>query len=165
MSQEESYLCRCSTTSLVDQETMNKNWSFIGSGSEKKSGAVLVKTVHKEYGIILLKGCWWNSKKADVQFSALQVHRPKVGVKAKATENCRYTIQPIWKRLSLFRTITSANQLSLYGAVAEMCEEYETLHERTGQPVEMGQSSSSLVLSVVKTEVPFDSDDPAYQKF
>ena len=102
ISQEESYVCRCSTTSLVDQETMNKNWSFIGSGSEKKSGAVFVKTVHKEYGIILLKGCWWNSQKADVQFSALQVHRPKVGLRAKAMENCRYTIQPIWKRLSFF---------------------------------------------------------------
>ena len=27
----------------------------------------------------------------------------------------------------------SANQLSLYGAVAEMCEEFETLHDRAGQ--------------------------------
>ena len=33
------------------------------------------------------------------------------------------------------RIIGSANQLSLYGAVAEMSEEYETLHDRTGQPV------------------------------
>ena len=29
----------------------------------------------------------------------------------------------------------------------------------------MGQSSSSLVLSVIKTEVPLDCDDPAYQDF
>ena len=55
MSQEESYLCRCSTTFPVDQKTMKKNawrmpnsllcmqkdlekdiWSFIGPGSEKK---------------------------------------------------------------------------------------------------------------------------------
>ena len=35
---------------------------------------------------------------------------------------------------TVFRTITSVNQLSLYGAVAEMCEEYETFHDRTGQP-------------------------------
>ena len=41
-----------------------------------------------------------------------------------------------------------------HGAVAEMCEEYETLHERMERPVVMGQSSSSLVLSVIKTEVP-----------
>ena len=29
---------------------------------------------------------------------------------------------------TVFRTIISVNQLSLYGAVAEMCEEYETCH-------------------------------------
>ena len=64
---------------------------------------------------------------------------------------------------TIFRIIVSANQLSLYGAVAEMCEGYETLHERTGRPAAMGQPSSSLVLSVIKTEVPVDSDDPANQ--
>ena len=33
---------------------------------------------------------------------------------------------------TVFRTITSVNQLSLYGAVAEMCEEYESYHDGTG---------------------------------
>ena len=42
-----------------------------------------------------------------------------------------------------------------------MCEEYETLHDRLGQPVVVGQSSSSFVLSVIKTEVPLDCDDLA----
>ena len=65
---------------------------------------------------------------------------------------------------TIFRKIISANRLSLYGAVAEMCEEYESLHERTGRPVVMGQSSSSLVLRAIKTEVPLDSDDPTYQR-
>ena len=62
---------------------------------------------------------------------------------------------------TVFRTITSVNQLSVYGAVAEICEEYESLHERKERPVVMGQSSSSLVLSVIKTEVPLDCDDLA----
>ena len=62
---------------------------------------------------------------------------------------------------TIFRIIVSANQLSLYGAIADMCEEYESLHERTVRPVVMRQSSSSLVLSVIKTEVPFDCDEPA----
>ena len=44
-----------------------------------------------------------------------------------------------------------------------MCEEYESLHERTGRPVVMGHSSSSLVLRVIKTELPLDCDDPANQ--
>ena len=31
---------------------------------------------------------------------------------------------------TIFRIIVFANQLSLYGAVANMCEEYEFLHDR-----------------------------------
>ena len=51
------------------------------------------------------------------------------------------------------------------GQKFEQQTEYESFHERTGQPVVMGQPSFSLVLSAIKTEVPFDSDDPAYQNF
>ena len=58
-----------------------------------------------------------------------------------------------------FRTFASVNQLSLYGAVAEMCEEYEAFHDRTVKPVVGGQSGSSFVPSVIKTDVPLDSDD------
>ena len=39
---------------------------------------------------------------------------------------------------TFFLIIISVNQLSLYGAVAEMCEEYEPLHDRTGQLVVEG---------------------------
>ena len=35
---------------------------------------------------------------------------------------------------TFFPIIISVNQLSLYGAVADLCEEYETLHDRTRQP-------------------------------
>ena len=59
---------------------------------------------------------------------------------------------------TIFRIVVSANQLSLYGAIAEMCEEYETLPDRSGRPVVMGQSSSSLVQSVIKKEVPLECD-------
>ena len=54
---------------------------------------------------------------------------------------------------TVFRTIISVNQLSLYGAVAELCEEYETFHDRTGRPGVRGQSSSSFVPSVIKTNM------------
>ena len=42
-----------------------------------------------------------------------------------------------------------------------MCEEFESLHHRSGQPdVLMGQS---IVLSEFKAQVPLENDDPAYQ--
>ena len=62
---------------------------------------------------------------------------------------------------TIFRIIVSANQLSLYGAVANVCEECESLHHRSGRPdMVMGQS---IVLSAIKTEVPLDCDDPTNQ--
>ena len=36
---------------------------------------------------------------------------------------------------TVFRTIISVNQLSIYGAVAEMCEECDSCHDRTGRLV------------------------------
>ena len=66
---------------------------------------------------------------------------------------------------TVFRTISSVNQLSLYGAVAEVCEECESYHERTGRPVVGGQSSSSFVPSVIKTNAPLNDDDPAHKDF
>ena len=44
-----------------------------------------------------------------------------------------------------------------------MCEECETFHDRTGKPVVGGQSSSSFVPSLIKTDVPLDSDDRAHK--
>ena len=49
---------------------------------------------------------------------------------------------------TVFRTIVSVNQLSLYGAVAEMCEEYESYH----RPVVEGEFGPSFVPSVIKTD-------------
>ena len=88
----------------------------------------------------------------DVQFSALQVFCPEVDSEAKDIENCLYTAADLEKIETIFSIIVSANQLSLYGAIAEMCEEYESLHERTGRPVVMGQS---IVLSAIKTRSTF----------
>ena len=42
-----------------------------------------------------------------------------------------------------------------------MCEEFESLHDRSGQPdVVMGQS---IVLSEIKAEVPLENDIPSHQ--
>ena len=52
----------------------------------------------------------------------------------------------------------SANQLSVYGAVAAICEEFEDHQDRTEEPVIlMGQS---IVVSEVKAEAPLHNENP-----
>ena len=78
-----------------------------------KSG--ILWKVHKEPGIILWKKCSWNSQKADILPSVQQLHCPGVSLRAN-------DMDPID---TIFRIIRSVNQLSVYGAVAAFCEEFE----------------------------------------
>ena len=58
---------------------------------------------------------------------------------------------------TIFRIILSVNQLSVYGAVANMCEEFESHPDRSGEPeILMGQS---IVLGDIKAEVPSQNED------
>ena len=156
---EKECLANAKLVSLYAKRFGKGQWSFIVPGSEKKWYCISEDSPQG----VWLKGCCWNSQKVIVQFSTLRVHCPEVDSEAKDTENCRYTMQPILETIeTIVRIIVSANQLSLCGAIAEICEEYETFHERTERSVVMGPTSS-LVLSVIKTEVPLDCDDPANQ--
>ena len=59
---------------------------------------------------------------------------------------------------TIYRIILSVNQLSVYGAMAAICEEFEDHQDRTGQPVILvGQS---IVLGEVKAETLVHDDDP-----
>ena len=154
ISQEGLYSCRCSTTSPGDQETMKKNASqmpisflYLREDLEKdkghssplvlrKSGTLSVKIVQKEYGTKLQKGCCWNLLKVDVQF-----FRATTPFVQRSTQN-----QRTWKTVDtqcirfgkdwdFFAKTISVNRLSLYGAVAETCEEYETFTIDRGNPL------------------------------
>ena len=67
------------------------------------------------------------------------IFRPEECSKAKVKENCRYTIARTTIE-TVFRTIISVNQLSLYEAVVEMCDEYRACQARTQRPVLAVQS-------------------------
>ena len=59
---------------------------------------------------------------------------------------------------TIYRIILSVNQLSVYGPVAAICEEFEDHQDRTGELVIlMGQS---IVLSEVKAKAPLHDEDP-----
>ena len=61
---------------------------------------------------------------------------------------------------TFFHTIVSVNQFSFYGAVADVCEDCDSCHDRTGRLVVEGQSNPLFVPSVMKTHIPL-TDDPA----
>ena len=58
---------------------------------------------------------------------------------------------------TIFRIIISVNQLSIYVAVAAICEEFENHQDGSGEPeILMGQS---IVLGEIKAEVPLQNED------
>ena len=59
---------------------------------------------------------------------------------------------------TIYRIILSVNQLSIYGAVAAKCDEYEGHPDSTGQPVKL--VSQSIVLGEIKAEVPAHDEEP-----
>ena len=136
-------------------------WSFLGPGSEKKGYSISEDSPQGEWDKMAEKMMLEFAESRHPVFRATSpLSRGQLKSKGHGKLSIHFcddleTIQTI------FRIIVSVNQLSLYGAVAEMCKEYETFHDRTGQPVVGGQSSSSFVPSIIKTEVLLDRDDLA----
>ena len=136
-------------------------WSFIGPGSEKKWYSMEENSP---------QGFWEHvAEKMLLEFaeSGCPIFRattPLSRGKLKSRGDGKLSIHYCADQKTIetiFRIIAFANQLSLYGAVANMCEEYESFHDRSGQPdVLMGQS---IVLSEIKAEVPLENDIPSHQ--
>ena len=136
-------------------------WSFLGPGSEKKWYSISADSPQGEWDRIAEKMMLEFGESRHPVFRATSpLSRGQLKSKGGGKLSIHYCAD-LDTIKTVFRTIISVNQLSLYGAVAEMCEEYETFHDRTGQPVVGEQSSSSFVPSVIKTEVPLDCDDLA----
>ena len=161
---ETECLVNAKLVSLYARRFGKGQWSFIGPGSEKKWSSISEDSP---------QGIW--DKIAERMFlefaesgsSIFRATTPLSRGQLKSKGHGKLSIHHAADQETIetiLRIIVSANQLSLYGAVAEICEEYESLHERTVRPVVRGQSISTLVLSVIKTEVPLDCDDPVYQK-
>ena len=74
-------------------------------------------------------------------------------------ENCLYTSLQIKTQLIQFIALFSLSiQLSIYGAVAAVCEEFESHQDRSGEPeILMGQS---IVLGEVKPEASLHNENP-----
>ena len=138
-------------------------WSFIGPGSEKKwyssenSPQGAWDHIAEE---MLLK---FAESGHPIFRATTPLSRGKLKSKGKGKVSIHFSADTDTVD-TIYRIILSANQLSPYGAVAEMCEEYESLHDRSGRPDKvMGQS---FVLSEIKDRSFFwRMIDPAYQNF
>ena len=103
---------------------------------QRNSCILSVQIVHKVNGTEWQRRWCWKLQKVCILFSVQRVHCPEDCLQTKVVENCQYTIVPTRRRLKLFfRTISSVNQLSLYGIVAEMGEEIVPYPDRTGDPL------------------------------
>ena len=132
-------------------------WSFIGPGSEKKwypsenspQGAwdhvaedMLLKFAESGHPIF----------RATTPLSRGQLKskgKGKVSIHFSADQNTVDTI---------YRIILSVNQLSIYGAVAAICDEYEGHPDSTGEPVIL--EGQSIVLGEIKAEAPLHDENP-----
>ena len=158
---EEECLANARLVSLYARRFGKGQWSFIGPGSEKKWSSMKEDSPQGIWDKIAERMLLEFAESGCPIFRATSpLSRGQLKSKGHGKLSIHFaadqeTIETI------LRIIVSASQLSLYGAVQEICEEYESFHERTVRLVVMGQSSSSIVLSAIKTEVPLDSDDPA----
>ena len=132
---EKEYLVNARLVSLYARRFGKGQWSFIGPGSEKKWYYM------KEYSP---QGIWDNlAEKMLLEFaeSGCPIFRATTPLsrgqlKSKGHGKLSIHFAAVQETIeTIFRVIVSANQLSLYGAVAEMCEEYESLHEKNGATV------------------------------
>ena len=160
---EEECVANAKVVSIVAKKFGIGQWSSIGPGSEKKWYSMKEDSPQGIWDHIAEKMLLEFAESTCPIFrAAIKLSRGQFKSKGHGKLSIHFaadqkTIQTV------FRIIVSANQLNLYGAVANMCEECESLHDRSGQPDKvMGQS---IVVSEIKTEVPLENDDPAFQNF
>ena len=77
--------------------------------------------------------------------------RGKLKSKGKGKVSIHFSAEPDTID-TIYRIILSVNQLSIYGAVAAICDEYEGQPDNTGEPVIL--EGQSIVLRKVKAEAP-----------
>ena len=159
---EKECLAHAKVVSLYARKFGTGQWSFIGPGSEKKWYSMKEDSPQGIWDRIAEKMLVEFAERCPIFRATTPLSRGQLRSKGHGKLSIHFaatqeTIETI------FRIIVSAIQLSLYGVVAEMCEEYESLHDRSGRLDKvMGQS---IVLSEIKTEIPLENDDPANQNF
>ena len=116
------------------------HWSFLGPGSEKKWFSMSEDSPQGEWDKIAEKMMLTFAESRHPNFrSTSPLSRGVLRSKGGGKLSIHYCAGPGTIE-TVFRTIISVNQLSIYGAFSDLCEECKTCHVRTGRPVVRGQS-------------------------
>ena len=160
---EEECLANAKVVSIHAKKFGIGQWSFIGPGSEKKWYSMEENSPQGIWDHIAEKMLLEFAESGCPIFRATTpLSRGKLKSKGDGKLSIHFaagqeTIETI------FRILVFANRLSLHRAVANMCEECESLLDRSWQPDKvMGQS---IVLSEIKTEVLLENDEPSISEF
>ena len=116
---------KCSTRLSLSKRYGAGQWSFLGPGSEKKWYSISEDSPQGEWDRIAEQMMLtFAESKHPVFRSTSPLSRGVLKSKGGGKLSIHYCADPGTIE-TVFRTIISVNQLSLYGAVAEMCEECE----------------------------------------
>ena len=127
----------------------------------KRSGFLWKRIVHKESGTTWRKRCGLEFAESGCAFFRATTPLSRFNLKSKGHGKLSVHLTADYPTIETFRIILSVNQLSIYGAVANMCQEFEFHQDRSGQPdVLMGRS---IVLSEIKAEDSLENDITSHQ--
>ena len=142
---KEECLAKATVVSVLAKRFGIGQWSFIGPGSEKKWYSVEETSPQGIWDRIADKMLLEFAESGCPIFRAT-TPLSKGNLKSKGHGKLSIHFAADQETIeTIFRMIVFANQLSLYGAVANMCEDFATHQDRSGQlDVLMGQS---IVLS------------------
>ena len=159
---KEEGLANAKVVSILAKKFGIGQWSFIGPGSEKKWYSAEENSPQGAWDNIADEMLLEFAESGHPIFHATTpLSRGLLRSKGHGKLSIHFTADyPTIE--TIFRMIISVNQLSLFGAVANICEEFEACQDRSGElDVLMGQS---IVLSEIKTEVLLQNDDPSNHK-
>ena len=126
-------------------------WSFIGPGTEKK-WYPSENNPQGEWDRIAEDMLLEFAKSGHPIFRATTpLSRGKLKSKGKGKVSIHFSAEPETVD-TIYRIILSVNQLSVYGAVAAICEEFVGQSDNTGQPVVL--EGQSIVLREMEAEAP-----------
>ena len=158
---KEECLANAKVVSIFAKKFGIGQWSFIGPGSEKKWYSMEEGSPQGIWNCIademLLE---FAESRCPIFRATTPLSRGSLKSKGHGKLSIHFAADQdtIW---TIFRIILFANQLNIYGAVANMCEEFEPHCERSEQSdVLMGQS---IILSEIQAEVPLMNDIPEHQ--